>query len=527
VALVAVASKTALAGGSAAGPLVQVSGASLFGAACGNVPGSPAGTNSVGSEVEPWIDVSPANPAVMAGAWQQDRWSNGGARGLVASVSLDGGATWQAPSPIPGVSQCSGGTFSRATDPWVAFGADGDLYQISLSIDVDPATGTPGGFGPNALLVSKVESADVTDDGGIASGEWTTPISIIQDSNPRFLSDKESITAHPTNPNFVYAVWDRLKQSTGDVINPERVPGNLAFKAAAMFSRTTDGGATWESPRVVYDPGGISQTIGNQLLVLPDGTLVSVFNEILGASQSAGPGPFNLSLKRSSDNGTTWLPRGRPIRAAKLLPRTLFTPPPFIGVYDPDDPTQPIRAADVLFDVAVGPIGQLYAVWQDSRFSNNGTFSDPALLIDEIAFSQSLDGGLTWSAPIKVNQTPTGIALANRQAFVPSIDVAADGTVGVTYYDFRNNTTAAGALTDHFIVHCHATCTSAANWGNEVGLTTASFDITQAPLTGSGFFLGDYVGLASSGNDFVALFAQAGSASDPSSIYSRRVSTGT
>jgi hypothetical protein len=179
-----------------------------------------------------------------------------------------------------------------------------------------------------------------------------------------------------------------------------------------------------------------------------------------------------------------------------------------------------------LFDVAVGPSGRLYAVWQDSRFSNNGVFSDPALLIDEIAFSQSLDGGLTWSVPIKVNQTPTGIALADRQAFVPSVDVAADGTVGVTYYDFRNNTTAAGALTDHFIVHCHSACTSPGSWGNEVRLTTTSFDITKAPLTGSGFFLGDYVGLASSGNDFVAFFAQAGSATDPSSIFSRRVTTG-
>ena len=34
------------------------------------------------SEVEPWLDVNPTNVANLVGVWQQDRWSNGGARGL-------------------------------------------------------------------------------------------------------------------------------------------------------------------------------------------------------------------------------------------------------------------------------------------------------------------------------------------------------------------------------------------------------------------------------------------------------------
>ncbi len=50
-----------------------------------------------------------------------------------------------------------------------------------------------------------------------------------------------------------------------------------------------------------------------------------------------------------------------------------------------------------------------------------------------IAFSMSAYGGLTWSAPIRVNQTPLNIPPLNRQAFLPFIAVAADGTIGVTY----------------------------------------------------------------------------------------------
>src|SRR5689334_20416900 len=52
------------------------------------------------SEVEPWVAVDPTNAAHLVGAWQQDRWTDGGAHGLVAGVSNDGGATWTV-SPQP------------------------------------------------------------------------------------------------------------------------------------------------------------------------------------------------------------------------------------------------------------------------------------------------------------------------------------------------------------------------------------------------------------------------------------------
>jgi len=44
-----------------------------------------------------------------------------------------------------------------------------------------------------------------------------------------------------------------------------------------------------------------------------------------------------------------------------------------------------------IFDVAVYPDnGTLYAVWQDTRFTD----------VDAIAFSMFTDGGFTWSTPI-------------------------------------------------------------------------------------------------------------------------------
>lgn len=477
-----------------AAALVQVSGASPFGAIgdCGNFPGT--GILFLDSEVEPWLDVNPINPDNIVAIWQQDRWSDGGSRGNVAGVSFDGGETW-AIVPVPGLTDCSDGEFERATDPWVSFGPDGTLHQISLVFDNNPPPEGPGGFGRNGLAVSK------SIDGGLT---WTDPIMIIDDDDPRFFNELESITADPTDENYVYAVWDRVQLPNGIVVRPDQAK-IFGFRVPAMFARSTDGGDNWEVPRVLYDPGANNQTRGNQIVVLPDGTLIDFFSEILNFRNDDGGSQFdsNLSLKYSSDKGETWLPNGqRAIRANKIQA---------IGTVTPDEEI-PVRdgATLLLFDVAVDPEnGNLYAVWQDARF--NG--------FDEVAFSMSTDGGFTWSTPIKINQTPANGNELRRQAFLPSVAVA-DGTVGVTYYDFRNDDDT-GELADHWFTSCAATCSDPSKWGNEARLTDASFDYLQAPYSG-GLFLGDYVGLASDGSDFLAFFPQS-SAADPANGFFRRV----
>ena len=61
----------------------------------------------------------------LIGVWQQDRWSNGGARGLRTAYSIDGGVTWgtaQAKfSRCTGGNAANGGDYARASDPWVTF----------------------------------------------------------------------------------------------------------------------------------------------------------------------------------------------------------------------------------------------------------------------------------------------------------------------------------------------------------------------------------------------------------------------
>jgi hypothetical protein len=498
------------------GTVTQVSGESPFGPDCGLTPGedpqSPTGQGTLflDSEVEPWVDVSPVDPDIVAGIWQQDRWSNGGARGNVAGISFDGGMEWDLLA-FPGVTDCTGGDFDRASDPWLSFSPNGDLHVMHLVLDIETVPGRPGGFGPNGMMVQKVP-VEAFGDGVVDGSEVSAPILIAFEDEGDDLHDKNSLTADPHDPDFVYAVWDFLDLPTGAAINPDRgvFGGGLGFKGAALFSRTTDGGQTWSKPKVLYDPGGVNQTIGNQIVVDDDGVLFDFFNEILNFRNDdrGSQFEFNLAMKFSPNQGETWLPRGRPIRIAKIQS---------LGIRIPagdDNAGAPVRTADVLFDVAVDPTnGNLYAVWQDGRFSG---FNH-----DSVAFTMSTDGGRTWSRVIRVNKTPDTGPVGNRQAHTPSVHVADDGTVGVSYYDFRNNAPGNGTDTDHWLVHCHNACSNPASWTQEAHVD-GPFDIQQAPFA-RGFFLGDYVGLDNVGNAFTPFFTQT-TADDPANEYYATVS---
>ena len=476
------------AGNYSAGELVQVSDVSPFPPGCG-IEGQ-SGTLYVNSEVEPWVDVNPADPANIAGSWQQDRWSNGGARGLVAGVSLDGGETWTK-SIIPGISQCSGGYFERASDPWISYSPDGSLHHASLSFNFEKNL-------DNAILVNK------SDDGGLT---WSEPKVVKLDTAATVFNDKESITADSNHSRYVYVVWDRLVFPNERAAPPASIHA-LAFKGPVWFARSTDGGETYERARPIYDPGRNNQTIGNQIVVLPhnnrfNGELIDIYNAIYNFKNAQKRRGLNVAIIRSPNHGATWSDE---IRIASMV-----NP----GNYDPET-GDPVRTGEIIPEVAVDPnSGQLYAVWQDKRFGD-GTF-------DSIALSTSTDGGFTWTPPVKVNRTPANIPPGDQQAFTPSVDVAEDGTVAVTYYDFRNNTDDPNTLwTDYFVIHCDAAsdCSDRADFHDQDRLTPVSFDLRDAPFA-RGFFVGDYEGLANQGSDFTPFFSQSHGA-DPASVFFRR-----
>jgi hypothetical protein len=514
------------------GPVVQITGPSPLGdCTADDLPGQVADGSIVypETEIEPYIDVNPRNPNNMVAVWQQDRWNDGGARGLVSAVSDDGGATWDTVTP-PAFSLCTSGDFERASDPWVTFAANGGVYFMSLSVNVDPDPFA----GEDAMLVSK------STDGGHS---WSPPVTLIDDTDPNVLNDKNSMTADPTAARRAFAVWDRFElfSSTTEqraalgaalgaqdrIIMAGRVVREMQsraaaaqaappqFKGPAYFTRTLDGGASWERPYIIYDPGANNQTINNLIEVRPGGTIIAFFTEILNTAR--GP-VLNIALKRSFDHGFSFLPRGGRIVAHRIFTLAIENP---VGTFTPDL-REGVRDAGILFDTAVDPNnGNLYLVWQDSRFSGG--------VIDEIAFSMSTDAGRNWTRPVKINKTPNRANQFREAAFVPTIAVNEDGVLAVTYYDFRRDDNT-GELTDQFALFCNpasSNCANAANWGRERRLTPEAFDMLDAPVAPAerGHFLGDYMGSESASADVHPAYGVADGV-DQTSIFTRKITIG-
>src|SRR3989442_2550348 len=195
-------------------PLTIISGPSPFAGCTIGASGAPGETLYTNAEDEPWLDVNPTSANNMISVWQQDRWSNGGAHGLAAGVTHDGGQTWT--TSFAHFSECAGGTaanggdYERASDPWVSFAPNGDAYQISLSFDATTNR--------NGVLVSK------SSNGGKI---WSEPVNLIPDSGGRDVGyafhHKETIPGEPPHSNHNYAPWRPV--TTPPVNSPARIHG--------------------------------------------------------------------------------------------------------------------------------------------------------------------------------------------------------------------------------------------------------------------------------------------------------------
>jgi hypothetical protein len=263
----------------------------------------------------------------------------------------------------------------------------------------------------------------------------------------------------------VYAVWDRLDQTAG---------------GPTYFARTRNNGASWEPARSIFNPGSRSQTINNQVVVLPPSaasgtnTIVDFFTQIDIATNNAETA--RLALVRSGDRGGNWT---APIYITDIRA---------IGTHDPETGA-PLRDGATLGSFASGTNGALVAVWQDARFS-------PGFARDGIAFSRSLDGGVSWSTPVQVNSVPS------VQALLPAVTIRDDGTIGVLYYDMRNNTADPTTLiVDAWL----ATSKDGVVW-QEIH-AGGPFNFANAPIADGGLFIGDYQAIASDSSAFYPFFA--------------------
>ena len=433
------------------------------------------------TEVEPLVAVNPANQSNVIGVYQEDRWSDGGAHGLVSARSLNGGAAYGAPTWAE-FSSCSiaheddetAADLPRATDPWITFDKGGRAYQIGLAV-------TDGN-----LAGKNVISSSTSTDSGMT---WSPPsnIQVAGDAIGLAFLDKESITADPYHAGRAWATWIQ-----GNLPGQNLSIGKLfhagSYRGTPMVSRTADGGQTWTPPAKMTNANIYAQ--GNQIVVEPDGTLVDI-QAILFKGFNRTNGVY-MSVMRSKDSGQTW---SAPSKIAPI--RTVAT----------TEDGKALRVGDYLPDLAVDrSSGALYATWADG-------LGGPT---NKIVLSRSTDDGQHWSTPTIVSDHDSA------QSFNHAVEVGNDGEVGVIYYDtYRNDnsTDSDGIPTDVYFRHSG---NGGRTW-SDPGDPIASFDFANAPVS-RGLFVGDYQGLAAIGpKDFLAFFGVTDNNPESSNVDSIRL----
>jgi hypothetical protein len=401
--------------------------------------------NATGAEVEPWVAVNPTNRRNILGVVQQDRWNDGGAHGLVAMYSRDGGSTFHV-VPLPFSSCAPGGlAYERASDPWVSFGPDGTAYAAALSFDENSPR--------NAV------TAATSTDGGKT---WGNVREIIVDTDATYFHDKESVTADPTTAGTAYIVWDRT-------------PWCCDYPAPSMMSKTTDFGVSWSAPQLITPVNNNTGDLGNVMVVDPNtGTLYDFLDRFYNTT--SGTIRKYLVIK-STDGGANW---SSPVVVATDKG---------IDDYDPHPGGGYLRTGVAIVSAAIDrTTGRLYVVWEDARFTGGAH--------NQVLISTSPDG-TSWSKPAVVSTT------IGQTAFTPAVAVNDDGQVAVTYFDFRSYDSGKSRLPTSYWMRISPPRGKA--FGPDIALLPDTFNILNAPDAG-GLFLGDYMGLAARGSSFVALY---------------------
>ncbi len=322
-------------------------------------------------------------------------------------VTFDGGATWdggllRAPAGFP-ARACrradAPGTptqqdFHMVANGSVMFGAGQNVYTTFAS-QRSAAEG-------DSVLVAR------STDGGRTFG---VGVVAIPGGAPNATGPRHKLPTLAVRPGAGTGGADMI-YVTASALGASRSAGDT------VVARSSDGGDTWAPPVRVNGttPATETRTLEqSQPVVLPDGRVfVAYRTEGLDGQ---------LQVAHSSDNGQTWS-RSLAAVARAYGPDaggTLFT-----------DSNFPRMAADPRN-------GNLYLVW--------GEGPPPPVRTDhfihpdaDVRFVRSLDGGVTWSTPIRVNDDPVGTGepatgIAQRH---PNVYVAPDGRVDLVWHDRRH-----------------------------------------------------------------------------------------
>ena len=356
---------------------------------------NPTSTSFLTAQRNFTLAVNPASQNVILSAHDDNEE---GQRYSASARSTDAGLTW---------------TMRRFLGPWggsldltplgdtqIVFDAAGNAYYSSLAV----------GNNDNGYFM-------LTSPDGVS---WSTPVPIVvTDNNTYHYQSNLAIDQRSAG------------QYAGRLYFSSLVVNSVAPYVQGIWLRySTNGGQSWSAENRISDSGR-EFSRSPSLAVASNGTVYLAYEHVQNYFIGNQP---ELYLDRSTDGGVTW-GADRMIGGGPVVPVGI---PDFKGrelVLPTDVNCNELRLFHYVH-IAVSPLNPdiVHAVWNDGRWDTEFTACGYTGKHGDIAYSRTTDGGQTWTAPYKINDD----ALANGiDQYQPSVAVAADGTVGITWYDRR------------------------------------------------------------------------------------------
>ena len=327
-----------------------------------------------------------------------------------------------------GSDSCNGPpiTFHRG-DPGIAIDRNGTFLLIRLST-------IPGLYAHNS-----------TDNGQTWSSQHT--IATNDQDRATLVSDNEPTSSHYGRS---YAVWVKF-----------------ATPFPVFYSYTDNGGTSWSTPGQINNPPQRCQ--GGEVAIGPNGTINTCWAGVINLS------PFTedyAGFASSTDGGTTW-----------VIDENAFDMNGIAGIFPEKSNIRVNGLPRIDVDKTGGAYnGRVYIVTCEKNLSPAG--SDP-----DIVLHHSTNGGLSWSAGIRVNQDPVN---NGKFQYFPAIHVDDSGGVNVLYYDDRNTTV------DSAGVYLSRSSNGGTSWTD---YEISDHNFLPQPIGGLGQgYQGDNIGLVSVGD---------------------------
>jgi hypothetical protein len=377
-------------------------------------------------------------------------------------------------------------SWTNNTDPNVDFDTQGRAYQVTLPFNAYWTNLHPNG------AIGAVYSDDLGQTWTVANGgNYLEYLSNQSSFAFGGFEDKQWIAVnHIVGSRYqdhVYAMWSVFNGNTSKI----------------KIAVSRDRGLTFSAPKTITQPqaSGPSNTY-----IYPSVDANGDVYVALASFPACCASPVTLYVARSTDDGISFSPFHVAATTDAItgccLPNTTFRD----GIIEnfAASPTYP---------------GHLYLTWE----SWDGNQMD-------VKFSQSMDGGVTWTDEVVVNDNVDGVAPTDQ--FQPSVAAGPGGAVAIAFYDRRSACPSdPSILADHvgrsnFCIDLSLqafrdTGSGAVPVGSNVRLSNHSWDPEQPGQTIDGIdqmacaahsdpctsnaFIGDYFGLAISDENVYSL----------------------